>query len=323
MMNNSHSRHIVLTVFSSSVSEKIRIFFIFSNSSYSECVRKDTYNSLSNEAVTYTKCINDNGTISLCEGTIMATGKQTVSESTTFTSCTFTSLSSTESGGAISCRVSNTKLSLFLCIFDHCSSTGEGGAIVVNGITELSVGSSTFFSCVGRHITGDYSGGGGIMIRNLVGTVSLDSSCFISCNTTSDGGAISIYSCTLTSMEETICSKSNRFISCHSVPGGNSPAGGGCHDSVSDRVLGILNCLFTSCTTTFSSGAVYMDKPATLPYPVMFSFFCNNYGKNDGNDVYFGTTPSKSPLLYCFSTTQNNRIHPTGHDNNWLSYVCN
>ena len=128
------------------VSRKTKVSFISSNSSFTECVRKHSssqiFNSQSCTISPYTNC------------TFAQTSRPTISSSATFTSCTFTSLSSNPgNGGAISFQnQASGTLTVISCNFYSCKCTATGsiedggGAIFAHTVSKVEVSSSLFVS---------------------------------------------------------------------------------------------------------------------------------------------------------------------------------
>ena len=105
----------------SGLTDKTKLSFSSSNSSFSNCVRKSKLippsKLLSNKDLTTQQ-------ISTREG---------LHETSSFISCSFVCESSF-AGGTIYITGSSCSLFVSLCTFDHCSSSSEGGAIAVNAI---------------------------------------------------------------------------------------------------------------------------------------------------------------------------------------------
>ena len=113
-------------------------------------------NPLDNDDPIYKNCVNENGTVTNCEGTSMRTGRQTPTQSATFTACTFRSLIGTGiTGGAISfANIENGILTIADCLFEHCEinvSQGNGiggGAIYGRSVSQVDISLSSFLSCM-------------------------------------------------------------------------------------------------------------------------------------------------------------------------------
>ena len=114
---------------------------------------------LSNELI-YTHCINDNGTVTSCEGDQIPLEQQIPSASASFSSCIFFSMSSSNNGSAISFTCGGS-LSIHECSFSSCCNSvsnddySGGGAIHINPSSQLTVTSSNFIDCT----TPNYGGG--------------------------------------------------------------------------------------------------------------------------------------------------------------------
>ena len=297
---NVYSRLIYKTTFS----------FTSSNSSFSECLRKDILStSLSsfNSACT-TDCRNIN----------FETQTKALSSaaSYSFNNCSWSGCLS-EPAGAISCSTSGVSLIITGCIFLHCYSTSgktasktyNGGAICLNGINSLIASSSSFIQCSALQTNHDNGGSGGIFAYNIKTTISLSYLSFVSCFTgTSAAGAYfeSIKASTVGPETVNNC----RFVDCKAE--GKTPDGGGLTFRNPAYTMGCSNTLFCKCnaTTNAGGGLDFTFNKSTDSYPIRFCFFKDNaavYGK----DIRLRSCSSnqQNPLLHCFSQTESDRVY--------------
>ena len=320
----------------SGLTDKTSLSFTSSNSSFSECVRKDTYNSLTNAPLTYTKCLNDNGTVSSCEGMKMPRGRLIPESSVKFLQCKFSRLIASEkNGGAISFTLSGDSLQIDECVFESCETTVStdsatgGGAVFVSSASELIISSSLLQSCV---CYTSYSGdGGAVLIVNLTSDMRIKKCVFCNCHADDDGGGVCIWNCPI--WQET-CVFQSHFIACDGTDSSSS-GGGGMIVWSSYAAIGSSECIFSKCSSAFFGGGLayytitsqsFRDAPLSL-----FSFFNQNTAMTDcGTDAFFLVWIPSSPFLHSFSTSDSPRIgvEPTyanwnnttdySHPDNWL-----
>ena len=287
-------------------------------------MRTDTYNSLTNAAFTYTKCLNDNGTISSCEGTRMPADRQTPQSSVKFLQCKFSRLlASGKNGGAICYTVSGGSLEIVECVFDTCETTINevsgtgGGAVFVSETSEFVVSSSLFLSCVCH--TSYSSDGGAIEMVDPTSTITINNCAFVRCCAYDDGGAVCIWGCPSCYNR---CFSEYRFIGCE----GKDPAssdGGSLIVWNSNAVVSCSNTLFADSHSTFHGGAAAyyirngISHDSSL-YLFSFCFFKDNSAKDIyGADIFFEEWVPTVPFLHSYSTTVSSRICYVEDSANW------
>ena len=297
----THSTDTFYGIICSGLTDKTSLYFIATNSSFSECVRKriaqniflHSFSSSSNTDCTgqpYEGCqFNaDHPVLSL-------------SSSTSFLSCTFTLLSSPYSGGAISFTSGNS-LTISDCIFTSCTTSvdfdsWEGGGAVCIKSGSLTVSSSLFISCT----TVSYAGG--IFAHSDCSAASVSFSTFINCEADHGSGLTTYYGPSSTTL-------SNKYISCYAY----SVGGGLYHDGNSSDFISLSDSLFTnnkanSDSDTSRGGGAFEDyRKNAYTSKYSFSFFTGNTAPNGvGNDIsVILTALSGSPITHCFTTTSTN-----------------
>ena len=313
---------ILYTTLCSGLTEKALLSFISSNSSFTECVRTklsfitiSSISSLPNEPCTgpdYEDCSFSSPHI-------------TLSSSASFSSCTFSSLTSSLNGGAIY-SVSSGTLSISLSIFEKCSAnvgTGDflgGGAVCVDAGYFVS-DFNTFISC-----STSYFGGGILAQRQFISSNILSCN-FICCSGCYGGGINTFFGPYTTTI-------SSHFISCTVSKGG----GGFYHDSNVDcSSLTVSDCLFTcncaeyvngSTTEQTRGGGAFEDfRASTYTSKYSFSLFTGNTAPSGvGNDIsVVWIALTETPIDYCFTTTTSHSLWNTKYTGyeNWLSQSNN
>ena len=293
---------------------KTKLSFTSSNSSFTECVRKKALNNpISNVYPTYKNCINNNGTITSCEGPDILSGR-VISSSATFISCTFTSLTSSESGGAISFTHGDT-LSVDQCAFTDCTSTHSvqhyegGGGVFSNCGSLLSVTSSTFIRCTA------VSFGGGVLATKDCNHATVSLCNFFTCSA-NHGGGLNLFFGPSSSIS------SSCFFSCTA----DAVGGGLYHDSKTSCYITLSDLLFTGNTANNNGdrgGGGFEDYRSLTSYPISisFSFFKGNRApKGVGNDVSIcHRALGRNDIIHCFTATASNSFWNTHYNNlEWL-----
>ena len=289
----------------SGLTDKTKLAFTASNSSYSECIRRHLpFMSLSSS---FSTSYNEDCTAPDYKECTFTTPHLTPSSSSvSFTSCTFNSLESDSNGGAIyfTNNPSGT-LTVLSCVFIHCSANPPladshgGGGIYMNSGSKLNVSLSTFFFCVSA-----VSGGG--ILAEVALISSLASECtFIECGN-GQGGGLMTYIGPSSSVSSCV------FISCVA----DSVGGGIYHDSTADSSsLTLSNCLFTNSCAKYKNGSSfeqtrgggafedYRSKGYASAYS--FSFFSGNTAPfGVGNDISInGYSLSLTNIQCCLTTT--------------------
>ena len=277
--------------------------FFSSNSSFIECVRKHyspsfslSYSSLANnncDDSPYQSCTYDSDTLPALSTT-----------TTKFISCTFTWLTSTYDGGALSLTDSNQQLHITDSSFTSCvSSSGFGGAIYAYEILSFSVEKTPFFDCNCTE-----KDGGGLYFESSLCYPLISDTSFLSCyartnrdsrESIDDGGGITI-TCSFPSTELHYILQSCRFISCRCYDWG----AGGALD-VSSSVVGCADSLFSSCYCSLASALGISLITADAEFLIFFCCFIDNTGTSIPSDISFNRNAgefSDSPFFHSFST---------------------
>ena len=269
-------------ILSSGLTEKTKLSFSSSNSSFTHCVRKHNPHYLASSSNTYG--VTDDLHWWMDELFSDNTKKPISSSSTegdySFTSCTFTTLTSDSNGGAIFFSLSGT-LTISSSIFELCSNIVpenlfEGGGAVCVQTGYLIAHRNIFILC-----TTPYLGGGLLVQSDCVSSI-VSLSTFISCKAGHGGGLTTYWG------PKSLVS-SSRFISCIA-----SISGGGIyHNSGStESFLTISNSLFkdNNAQTKDSNvrgGGAFEDYRSS-EYQSEYSFlFCsgNKASSGKGNDI--------------------------------------
>ena len=299
------------------LTEKTKLSFMSSNSSFTECVRKHDIVTVSSSFLANSNC--DGPTYLSC--TFTQVNLTSLYTSATFTSCVWTNCQSQNGGGIyLNVTSSSVTLSLNQSEFYSCTSSHRGGGIFVEGIGQLQVQYSLFHACVAG-AAADY-GGGGIEIHDG-GRPLIQETSFLSCQSGSDGAGMGIWS---SPFYHEACVLNSRFVGCHAAPFGNDNDGGSL--IVWDAIAAICcsNILFVDSLSEYRGGAssYYIYSSAghhSSIHLFIFCFFKNNVARfRPGNDVYFHNWKPDQPFLHCFSLTPTDRIYPNGKDDNWLPH---
>ena len=286
----------------SGLTQKTSLSFISSNSSFSECVRHyqlsfPTFdlNELSEtDELQWWKdqLFDNNDAKPILSSTV---GKHS------FTSCTFTSLTSESSRGALAFTTGGEN-SVSDCKFSGCSSSTSiynyngGGAIFSNSCSRLSVSSYAFNLCTSTSLAG------GIFATEGCNSVLLSCCLFILWYCLHSGGGMS------THLGPTSAVSSSRFICCTA----NWAGGGIYHNSNSEHShFTLSNSLFKDNTARSSDnntpgGGGFGDfRSNTYISKYFFSFFTvNTDSANLAHDIHVrDSTISFSDILHCFTTT--------------------
>ena len=262
------------------------------------------------------KCLNNNGTITSCEGQY-TNPERVITFSASFTSCTFISLTTTDDGGAIS-FTSGSSLSVYQCMFISCSAPQAeywyhgGGAVFSNTGDILSVKSSTFIACSTNTF------GGGVLATAACKYCSVSLCSFFHCTAEHGGGV-----CVFLGPSSTV--DSSRFCSCTASFGCGSGGGGGLyHDCQGDSGIDASNLLFNknAAYSTGRGGGGFEDyRWSQFSITFSFSFFTQNTAPNGvGKDIsILNKDLSAENIQHCFTTTSSKSFYNNGeHKNDWL-----
>ena len=246
----------------------------------------------------------------------------TPSSTATFHTCIFTSLSSTDSGGAIS-FTSGDSLSIEDCIFTSCynivtpSDFDGGGAIHVTAACTLTITSSLFIECN----TPCY--GGAVHAQRACKSLEVLYSTFFDCYA-GYGGGMTTYCGPSSSVV------SSRFILCKSL----STGGGIFHNSLQTYShLTVSDDLFTNNRADYLTDQYlnrggggfedYRGRAYTSRYS--FSFFhMNSAPTGVGNDISIHENKlDANNIKHCFTTRAtdsfwNNGTYTKSNTENWL-----
>ena len=307
----------------SGLTEKTRLSFISSNSSFSECSNHHSSHFLLPNS--QSQCEPD------CQNIPFGTERITLSEAIEykFTSCTWNKAIGNPSG-AISLSKPGSSLTVSACHFIQCNSTSSapslsqaslGGAIGVFGIKSFKVDSSQFINCCSPYNKSNNADAGGICMNAVTTTISIINSDFIACFTGSSGAGFLMLFCTANSNSRTV--QNCRFLS--NLASGESPDGAAAMLFSNSGHPGFVDCIF-SHSEAYYGGALYLGY-RTFPSGVTFVNFCFfNANKGDtGNDIAISipNMPTYDTPLFqgCFSTSDSNRV---GYfDTNWHTYDFN
>ena len=261
--------------------------FTSSNSSFTECVRKDSIvlsasRSNINRQVTGTVVSHQDIDLSIDseDGPLYI-----------FESCSFNNLINSGNGGAITCTgtVSNyfkPQLAIKESSFNSCKSTsGYGGGVCVAGLSLFIVDKAYFFNC-----NSTTQSGGGLTFSSSTCLPVISDTTFISCyarnyyssaDYADDGGGVSI-GCSFPSTKLHYIIESCRFISC-----GCYDWGAGGNIAISSAVLGCADSLFSSCQCLLASALGISLETADADFLIRFCWFGYNTGTYMPSDIAF------------------------------------
>ena len=256
--------------------------------------------------------------------THLSPGHLDLSNSAVFTSCEWKQCSAIE-GGAIYIATTNIELEVDKSLFLLCVASSRGGGIFAQSSSSVSVQESFFHSCQSKTTNLSY-GGGGMSLYSISTQIQIAFSTVYYCTAQCDGGALDIF--TFTPLQ-TNCPAfyACRFVQC--VISSDDWCEGGALLLWQTGLLKRCNTIFVR-NEGWAGGACGTNCVSCKPnYQMYFCFFHMNKALL-GNDIYFDSALSDSPLLHCFSTTEDQRICYRDGDykydkDNWLpmgtSYV--
>ena len=287
-------------IFSPTLHRECDTFPLF-NSSCTDSVRDHPL--IVNTVTNYKNCTNINGTVSAYEDTEMPEGRQIHSLSASFPTCTFSCLSTTENGGAISFMCWSS-LSVKECIFLDCStsvSLGDesgGGAVHVYTCSTFVLTSSRYFRCTSTCY------GGGLFFHQTCVSSTVSSCSFLFCIAEHRRPLI-------TYRGPTSSVSSSRFVYCTGLTSG----GGVYHDSRSrTRNVHILDSLFTNyyanvlvANSGMHAGGGFEDyRSNAYTSNYSFSFFTRNTtlnGRDHDVSIIINALPDNSMICSVTSTS--------------------
>ena len=311
----THSTDTFYGIICSGLTDKTRLSFTSSNSSFSECVRQ-------HPSYVFSSSSSGNScTSSSYDGCAFnSPTRPSLSTITTFTSCNFTGFTYSNHGGAISCTGSSTKLYINQCSFKSCvSSAGHGGAIYADRMLSFSVEWTLFFSC-----NSSTKQGGGIYFISSYCFPLVSDTTFISCyaqnspnsDNFDDGGGL-VITCSLPSSQLHYIIQSSRFLSC-----GCNDFGGGGYIVLNSSRTGCQNCLFSGCKCSTAEGIRFSLGTADANVLLLFCFFSCSTSSNPPTDVainYYDATFT-TLIFHSFSTKSASRS--VGTWMKWTNYQC-
>ena len=304
----------------SGLTDKAKLSFTSSNSSFTECVRDHNPHYLTSSPNAYD--VTDN--LHLWEREVFSDNNNkpisslSIEGDYSFTSCTFTGLTSDDIGGGAIYFTLTGHLTLISCIFEQCNARVcnqeflGGGAVYVESGSLVAI-SNTFTECS----SGSFSGGLLAQTTCISSTVSLCA--FISC-TAQFGGGLMTYRGPPSSILSTC------FITCI----GSFAGGGLYHDSEKKKSsIFISDSLFInnsaddidSSNSDIGGGGFKDYRTEDYASKYSFSFFSRNVAKKGvGHDITSNANSvPESSVAHCFTTTAENSFCNAGVDQNgWL-----
>ena len=304
----------------SGLTDKTKLSFTSSNSSFTEYVRQQPLHLLSPHTNTHgetedvewwnEESFNNQSKIQFSSST---------AGSFKFTDCCWEHCTTNGNGGAICLTSSNSILTVLRGIFIDCNTTSHyGGGIYVENCAQFHASESLFYQCHSTTLKNDYGGAGiSIRISNIDKTVIMCCS-FIDSDSTSDSGGMTIYSSN--GVQSTLPIRSSTFIKCRSLS--VSPEGGAVCYWENNVTIGMSDSLFSQCNAT-NGGGIFMSLPTTPSEEIIkFCFFHANTVTRNGKDVcLFGLPSNYMPLLQCLTTSSGNTVNEhenTNDHSNWL-----
>ena len=323
----SHSTDTFYGIICTGLTDKTKLSFTSSNSSFNECVSNSHASVHFNSIITPNdpSCFIDR--IPATSPACNASSHNTLNDGSKykFSFCNWNSCGAPGgSGAAITCTGSSTVLIVERCSFISCSADIEGGAIHTSSINTLDVSLSFFHECCTTATMNDH-GSGAIWIYGIQQKLTLLENSFISCTSKASGGAFTVWNCLADIEGEDI--RESRFLDCNATD--TSPDGGAVWIWTNNALIGLSTCLFSVCNSYYGGGLDhYLSNYDSGTYPIRFCFFNKNTGIY-GNDVLlYKLSPSNSSpiLLHCFSTSDSPRIcyNSSGYhniDSSWLLQV--
>ena len=299
------------------VTKKTILSFSSSNTSFSGCVRNSM---VSHFPLSFNSYILTDNLELWTEEEFSDNYHKPVLSSTvgqhSFSSCTFTSLTSSDNGGAIYFSSGNS-LYIESCKFSNCRTSKPfndwhgGGAVFINCGT-LSIISSIFHCCT----TSTYGGGVYAMKISTSSIVLLSS--FILCDGDYGGGLMTFWKSTSSVF-------SSRFLLCTVKHAGGALY----HDSDKQTsYFSLSDSLFANNSANYSGtrggGAFEDNRSVTYNSTYSFCFFRGNNAPNgNGKDISIQDKPiTQYSIVHCLTTTTSHSLWNkkyTGFEN-WLPF---
>ena len=290
----------------SGLTEKTKLSFTSSNSSFSDCVRTQQFKDSTNSDHCSTTTSNNQVLYDSCTEHHFSSTKVFLSTSTihSFTHCIFTNMYCTDDkAGAISCTQSSTVITLHCCTFESCSSIDRGGAVFVSGDSNtLTVTDSLFHNCIVTEKKEEPNpGGGGICMSGSLSCLDITSCTFLTCQANvypRGGGGF------FASQIKNSHTSSSQFID-----SSTDSSGGAIFFWELETLFSLSDSLFSGNSAKWGGGAIRAVGNPVLSTPrLMFSFFtANTAPQNHGSDLSIDPKCLTSPFLHSFSTTASNR----------------
>ena len=296
----THSTDTFYGILCSGLTAKTSLSFISSNSSFVECVRKQS--TLTHHSFVNSECVPDN--MECWSGATFVTANKTTFPFSTkgdydFSFCVWDGCSTTSSGGGICCSVTGSTLSVADSIFCLCSGSVDGGGAYISGASSISFERCSFLYCSALS-TGVENGGGGICGKGITNDVWISSSFFFSGNVNDDGAGILLASCK--SQQSLFCC-SCRYV-CGRTLQTSSSGGGGFRFTRHSPTPSISNCLLAFNEGLTRAGGCDIDVTKTdCANLIRFCFFYTNTAPH-GSDLclYCGDgDPGTNPFVHSFT----------------------
>ena len=226
----------------------------------------------------------------------------------TFELCTFTSLSNSGNGGAITCSASSNsywkpQLIIKQCSFNSCkSSSGYGGGVYAGGLSSFLVEKTSFTNC-----NSTTQNGGGLAFSSSTCLPLLSDTTFISCyarnfyssaDYADDGGGVNI-GCSYPSKQLHYIIQECRFISCGCY---NWGAGGSI--GFSYTLVGCTDCIFSACKSGTAEGLGIDLGTTDADCLIHFCYFSCSTSSTPPSDISINRNDGSfsTPFLHSFST---------------------
>ncbi|MDE7107928.1 MAG: hypothetical protein K2O39_06345, partial [Clostridiales bacterium] len=217
----------------------------------------------------------------------------------TITNCTFSANSSVYNGGAVS-AYSGTNLTVDTCTFDGNTSTNNGGAVYASK-SEVNIIDSDFTANASNSTK---YGGGAVYFTATTANVS---GCKFTGNTSNlSGGALSMYSDSEVTVEDTLFENNEAKVSTGDAGGGamyisggnatlrnvqfkNNTSGrnGGAFCAYSKSNVNVYDVTADSNSANYRGGAIYIGSSGTV-VSIYGGEATSNTAKNNGNTIYCG-----------------------------------
>ena len=300
-------------ILSLGLTEKTKLSFSSSNSSFTECVRKHEIITVSSSFLANSNCNNPAYT----DCSFTQVNRTSLTTSASFTSCTWTNCQA-NNGGGIYLKAGNTvTLTVTKGEFYSCTSFYRGGGIYLEGIKTVTIEETLFHTCTAA--AHNNAGGGGVEIVSLQGAPSIKHTTFLFCNSGNDGGGMGMWECAKWQDTGIV---SCRFLGCSATPATDND-GGSLIVCYSNAAIGCSNILFANSLSGFHGGAAscltYYSSNFNSSIPFFsFCFFKDNSAAV-GNDAFLDDWIPENPFLHSYSTTFSSRAIYVINNSVWNS----